>query len=281
MPSNLSFQLVADFLELLRVRVDREPGCLNLLCLQGIDPAPDGGLQANDNADNIYNDSIVLLWYSVDGTRNVRALLGTVDPGLAYRDLPGGEAHLTFGQHLYVQGQHTGKPALRAKNELNRVWRDPDKNNVPSPGDVVSIGAFGVNIHPGGSTKVIGNWSAGCINVCGGWEGEPWKFFMGLVGEHFKHRADLGVTLWRGKDYLRFTEHGVIRPTLSFGTLNPWVAELQKLLVSRGYCIGNVDGDWRLGTDTAVRAFQQASGYDVDGVVGDVTWAGLLLPNKP
>lgn len=276
MASNLSFNLVTDFLQLLQVRVDYDPGRLNVLCLQGVNPTPDGQLQANDNADDVYNDAIVLAWHTETGARQVQAYLGTVDPGLAYRDLPGGEAHLTFGQHFYVRGTHKGRPALRAKGELNRVWRDPDKSNMPSEGDYVSIGKFGVNIHPGGTTKTIGNWSAGCINICGSWTGEPWKVFMQLVDIHFRSSTDIGVTVWRGKDYLRFAEAGAIRPTLSFGILNPWVVELQKLLAAKGYYTGKNDGDWGKATELAVRNFQDAQKLKVDGVVGPLTWGRLL-----
>lgn len=276
MASNLSFNLVTDFLQLLRVRIDQDPGSLNMLCLQGTSLLPDGNLQANDNADNIYNDLIVLAWHPEQGEGQVQGLLGTVDPGLTYRDLPGGEAHLTFGQHLYVRGTHMGRPALRAKDELNRVWRDPDKSNTPTVGDYVAIGKFGVNVHAGGMTKVIGNWSAGCINICGGWDGEPWKTFMQLVGVHFKKGLDIGVTVWPGRDYLRFVQLGAIRPTLSFGILNPWVAELQKLLAAKGYYKGKADGDWGRGTDNSVRAFQQAMKLKADGIVGMATWAALL-----
>jgi hypothetical protein len=273
---DLSFALVADFLDLLQVRVDQDPGCLNLLCLQGVDPLPDGGLEANDNADDIYNDSIVLAWHDESGARKTRALLGTVDPGLAYRDTPGGEAHLTFGQHLYVRGDHYGHQALRGKDELNRVWRDPDKSNGPSVGDYVATGKYGVNVHAGGKSKSIGNWSAGCINICGGWDGEPWQAFMRLVETHCERTLDLGVTVWRGSDFLRFAEVGAIRPTLSFGTLNPWVAELQKLLAAKGYYNGQADGDWGPNTEASVRTFQQTAKLVPDGIVGAATWDALL-----
>lgn len=276
MSLTISFGLVVDFLDLLQVHADRDPGSLNMLCLQGLHPAADGGLEANDNADDVYNDSVVLAWSAPSGFGNVRALLGTVDPGLGYRDIPGGEAHLTFGQHFYVPGQHTGKPALRATGELNRVWRDPDKSNTPTPGDVVSTGRYGVNIHPGGLARV-GSWSAGCINICGGWDGEPWKSFMELTRGHFKQHSELGVTIWPGRDYARFITLGTLRPTLSFGTLNPWVIEMQGLLADKGYYEGELDGDWGPTTDASVRAFQKAVNLVVDGVCGEATWGKLLV----
>ena len=61
------------------------------------------------------------------------------------------------------------------------------------------------------------------------------------------------------------------------------VKTLQRLLNALGYNLGNygerkdgVDGDFGARCDTAVRAFQKASGLTVDGVVGQATWTKLL-----
>lgn len=53
------------------------------------------------------------------------------------------------------------------------------------------------------------------------------------------------------------------------------VKELQRLLDERGFPCGEIDGIFGPETDKAVRAFQQGSGLDVDGKVGDKTWAAL------
>jgi Putative peptidoglycan binding domain len=57
------------------------------------------------------------------------------------------------------------------------------------------------------------------------------------------------------------------RPTLEQGDSGPAVAELQRLLP--------VDGIFGTATKAAVRAFQQANGLIVDGIVGPATWAKL------
>ncbi len=52
------------------------------------------------------------------------------------------------------------------------------------------------------------------------------------------------------------------------------VRELQTRLVAHGHQVA-VDGDFGAGTDTAVRAFQRASGLDADGLVGTRTVEAL------
>ena len=70
-------------------------------------------------------------------------------------------------------------------------------------------------------------------------------------------------------------------------TISPWplvrqgdqehpVQTLQYLLRARGRDL-TVDGIFGSGTDAAVRAFQQQKGLAVDGIVGPVTWAALII----
>lgn len=284
-PINPSYQQCMDFLSYLRVRVDAENGDLNILALQGIAPIDSKlnnltgkTLLLNANEENVYNDTILLVYRSEDGSvKDVQSLLGTVDPGSYYKDHPGGQAHLTFGQHFYVKGTHMGYPALRAQNEVNRVWRDVDKNFYPSQGDYVSVGHFGVNIHAGGSTKWVNNWSAGCMNIWGGWNGTPYLNMLDLADKHLRRKGAVGVTIWSGRDFCRFADEGwSMKPTLMFGMFNPWVGELQNALKVKGYFSGTVDSDWQGKTETAVRAFQKDNGLKVDGLVGSATWAKLL-----
>jgi hypothetical protein len=286
----VDYREVVDFLSFLRVRVDAEEGDTNVLCLQGVHPVdvtPDEALShqnylaSNDNEVNKYNDTILVAHKSA-GARECYALLGTVDPGTYYKDRPGGQAHITFGQHFYVPGKHMGKDALRALNEVNRVWRDVDKDFKPSVGDRVVMGQFGVNIHAGGKTPYINNWSAGCINVCGGWEGGAYVTLLRLANVHFERKGALGVTVWGGKDFMRFArasstgEAWKLKPTLMFGMFNPWVGELQSRLVAHGCYYGrSIDSDWGPATDAAVRCFQKKKGLRVDGVVGPEVWEAL------
>ena len=66
-------------------------------------------------------------------------------------------------------------------------------------------------------------------------------------------------------------------PALCRGEQGSWVVELQQGLTRHGFPVATDDKFGPL-TEDAVRAFQNANGLTVDGVVGPVTWAALLEP---
>jgi len=55
----------------------------------------------------------------------------------------------------------------------------------------------------------------------------------------------------------------------------PVVVRLQNLLLERGFDPGPIDGIFGDKTEAAVKAFQEANGLEVDGVVGPKTWLAL------
>lgn len=63
-------------------------------------------------------------------------------------------------------------------------------------------------------------------------------------------------------------------PVLSKGSRGQNVVALNELLLYAGYS-PDYDSTFDTSTDSAVRSFQQASGYSVDGIVGPQTWGGL------
>ncbi|MGB3760632.1 MAG: peptidoglycan-binding domain-containing protein [Rivularia sp. (in: cyanobacteria)] len=63
-------------------------------------------------------------------------------------------------------------------------------------------------------------------------------------------------------------------PTLRFGDRGNSVRILQRLLVAKRYPI-NIDGDFGVLTETAVKAFQSRQGLSADGIVGPRTWRAL------
>ena len=285
-PVELTFDLAVEFLSFLRVDVDNELGDLNLLCLQGLSPTGasptvigSNELSPNDNALGQYNDVVALVFRDENNEGQVASLVGTTDPGRFYTDNPLnslGAAHLTFGQHLYVEGKHRGKRALRALNETNRIWRDRDGDAELDPTDAVFIGSYGINIHAGGKSSYIGRWSAGCINIAGGFDGAPYQRFLELVDTHVQSRPVVRVTAWRGRDLLQFADKGWDhRPTLVMGIKNQWVAEMQRHFRAKGHAL-RVDGDWRERTTTAVLEFQTEVGLKADGWCGPKTWQALL-----
>ena len=69
----------------------------------------------------------------------------------------------------------------------------------------------------------------------------------------------------------------VTHTTIRRGDTGPEVAECQLDLIALGYDVGPAGADGKFGakTETAVKAFQTASGLKADGIVGKATWAAL------
>jgi hypothetical protein len=65
--------------------------------------------------------------------------------------------------------------------------------------------------------------------------------------------------------------------TLRRGSTGPEVARLQQRLTELGFDPNGIDGRFGPGTEAAVKAFQQANGLTVDGIVGPITRAALQL----
>jgi peptidoglycan hydrolase-like protein with peptidoglycan-binding domain len=70
-------------------------------------------------------------------------------------------------------------------------------------------------------------------------------------------------------------------PTLEVGSTGPVVSSLQTVLTNGASLWGGVtpqgiDGDFGPNTKAAVEAFQNRGGVQVDGIVGDQTWAVSL-----
>ena len=63
--------------------------------------------------------------------------------------------------------------------------------------------------------------------------------------------------------------------TLRKGSEGAEVEELQNKLVSLGYKLGTVDGDFGGKTEAAVIAFQRDNNLDDDGICGPMTWKAL------
>jgi peptidoglycan hydrolase-like protein with peptidoglycan-binding domain len=64
-------------------------------------------------------------------------------------------------------------------------------------------------------------------------------------------------------------------PTLQEGSKGVAVRGLQRMLITRGFEPGEIDGRFGPKTEGAVRQFQSDQGLDVDGIVGPKTWDAL------
>ena len=64
-------------------------------------------------------------------------------------------------------------------------------------------------------------------------------------------------------------------PTLRNGDKAIAVRGLQRRLIDAGYEIDEIDGHFGAQTEAAVKAFQERSELDIDGVVGPQTWERL------
>jgi peptidoglycan hydrolase-like protein with peptidoglycan-binding domain len=64
-------------------------------------------------------------------------------------------------------------------------------------------------------------------------------------------------------------------PVLRKGATDPAVRDLQEALKALGFNPGPIDGVFATTTEAAVKAFQQARGLAVDGIVGKVTWINI------
>lgn len=70
-------------------------------------------------------------------------------------------------------------------------------------------------------------------------------------------------------------------PQLSEGSDGEWVSHLQTILQARGFDPGPIDGIFGPRTEAAVKAYQEAYGLTVDGIVGPITWGSLNEGEEP
>jgi len=274
----LTYELACGFCSALGYCPESAQDALNILCLEGAAPLPEleGLVGLNRNAPDAYNDGVALFWKDEQG-RHVRALRATTEPGRHYtqvRPHPAGAAHLVWGHHLYKRGKHRGHPALVSASGLDRVWRDADADFVQDVSEKVYVGRFGIHVHAGGTGRSIGRWSAGCVAIRGGYEGEPYRFFTERLKAH--PGKLVGLVLWGARDLTRWVQDKEgWRPTLRCGIRNPWVARMQRLLNRHLDARLVPDGEWGPLTHREFTAFQRQEGLAVDGVCGPLSWAAL------
>ncbi len=71
------------------------------------------------------------------------------------------------------------------------------------------------------------------------------------------------------------------KPTLRLGSTGPYVTELQEILAKLLYYTGNIDGNFGINTENAVKEFQINNRLMADGIVGRDTWSALSSLYSP
>jgi peptidoglycan hydrolase-like protein with peptidoglycan-binding domain len=105
---------------------------------------------------------------------------------------------------------------------------------------------------------------------------------VGRVDGIFGAKTDRKVRWYQGDRGL--TVDGIVGPrtwarldppTVRNGSRGPAVTLLQQLLIDHGFDPGDIDGEFGPNTESAVREFQTVYELEVDGIVGQRTWAAL------
>lgn len=128
-----------------------------------------------------------------------------------------------------------------------------------SRGNFVYLLQFILNENYGYNLSVDGIFGNATLNAVREFQNNNSLTVDGLVGNN----------TW--KTLLNFPPY----PLLRQGDRGAYVQFLQQLLESNLIPVGGIDGIFGSKTLTAVRAFQQEKGLDVDGLVGDNTWSAL------
>ena len=193
--------------------VDTEPGCLNIVYLEGIN----SDFTPNRDEFDGWNDLSLIIDHDADGVPKILfSAVCTTEPGRASTMAPaaammGGVARIAFGQYrAWRVGYHKRSrlldthPALVQCAEVP-VHRDVNRDGKRT-GDPMGTG-YGINQHGTKqlySGKSVGAWSAGCL-VRRLWSDH--ETFMGFVKTDLRYQDDTRyifyTTVIAGDDFLR------------------------------------------------------------------------------
>jgi hypothetical protein len=128
------------------------------------------GERAGTNRPNKFDDDIHLM----QGEKLIQTVKGTTHPGVPYLTTKmnaSGAPIWDFGWHYQVWKKGIHKHKIKAFTQVGAAYvrRDTNKDLMPgNSGKVHSESGMGLNFHPAsynpnGSSKEIGEWSAGCV----------------------------------------------------------------------------------------------------------------------
>lgn len=132
------------------------------------------GVRSNNKnkVTNLFDDYIILIYKTNDGTWKRHIYTATTEPGKYYmmQKLGNikGTAILVPNQYrgAWQLGLHKGKYKALCQKKTVAVYRDANKNNIyDMRPEKIDKGIFGINIHRGSQwsiTKNVDKWSAGC-----------------------------------------------------------------------------------------------------------------------
>ena len=163
------------------------------------------------------------------------------------------------------------------------------------PGTAVFTGTENDHPHVGlycGNGEVIEAQGTKSGVVSGKITNSKWKYWGELKGVDYSEyesakpptgQEESGWTPAQPQSEITRPGEPATRPTLRKGDKGEWVTVLQTKLLNLGYDLGSwgADGDFGKATESAVKAFQRASGLKDDGIVGKLTWAALDQQNEP
>ena len=266
--------LVVAAMERKGYQVDRGPGEVNIVYVEGMNP--DG--TANADEANKWNDLRLLIRFEGGEPRIIGEWAATTEPGRYWTENPMsplGAARIEFGQYRSWQvGMHRNNhEALVQTGGEVTVCRDLNKDGQRT-GDKRQTGEFGINQHWGYDQQEVDKASAGCLV---GQSKDGHRQFMALVKSDPRYQANrkyvFATAVLAESDVLT---GGVVEAAApSPDTLPPGsvdgsdaVRRLQKLL---GFSEAEQDGIFGARTEEAVKQFQRRHGLTVTGDADDKT----------
>jgi hypothetical protein len=184
------------------------------------------GLRSKAVNSDSFDDEIHVFYTKPDGKWNYHIFPATTDPGTFWLNNPAypqGTAILAQGQNLnaYEIGLHKGKYEALVQVKPVTVIRDYDRNSVLDFNNgVKETGNFGINIHRAesiGSTKYIGQYSAGCQVFK---DADDFYAFMQLCKLHAKmYGNSFSYTLIDFRSLRRITLKRVVTATTFFAAI--------------------------------------------------------------
>ena len=135
--------------------------------------------------ENTADDEIILCRLDSDGLPQSYTWPGTTEPGYFKEVInPQGDFKLNPGFYYFKPGTHKGvHPCLVQAAPVRGERAKKGKGFDYTDGQIWTITDGSLHIHAGIlNDQNVGNWSAGCQVISGGWGGKPWGDFWKYIG---------------------------------------------------------------------------------------------------